>query len=96
MTRAVRRSRRMSLGPSTVLTCKQVGTQAITIIAAARAGDAAAGRWDAGRRTAGTRRPRHLSGWQVATILLRGDFPSAGRIGGQPRQGAEADQDRAA
>ena len=34
--RAGRRSRRMSLGPITVLTCEQARTRAIAIIAAAR------------------------------------------------------------
>jgi len=37
--RAGRRSRRMSLGPSSVLTCEQARTRAIGIIAAARSGD---------------------------------------------------------
>ncbi len=50
--RAGRRSRRMSLGPSTVLTCEQARTRAITIIAAARGGDDPAARRDADRRTA--------------------------------------------
>ena len=50
--RAGRRSRRMSLGPSTVLTCEQARTRAISIIAAARGGDDPAGRRDADRRTA--------------------------------------------
>ena len=36
--RAGRRSRRISLGPSTVLTCEQARNRAITIIAAARNG----------------------------------------------------------
>lgn len=50
--RAGRRSRRMSLGPSTVLTCEQARTRAITIIAAARGGDDPAARRDTDRRTA--------------------------------------------
>jgi integrase len=50
--RAGRRSRRMSLGPSTVLTCEQARTRAITIIAAARGGDDPAATRDADRRTA--------------------------------------------
>ena len=50
--RAGRRSRRMSLGPSTVLTCEQARTRAITIIAAARCGDDPAARRDTDRRTA--------------------------------------------
>jgi integrase len=50
--RAGRRSRRMSLGPTTVLTCEQARTRAITIIAAARGGDDPAARRDADRRTA--------------------------------------------
>ncbi|MEQ9447305.1 MAG: Arm DNA-binding domain-containing protein [Rhodospirillaceae bacterium] len=37
--RAGRRSRRMSLGPSTVVTCEQARTRAIGIIAAARNGE---------------------------------------------------------
>jgi hypothetical protein len=49
--RAGRRSRRMSLGPSTVLTCEQARTRAITIIAAARGGDDPAATRDADRRT---------------------------------------------
>ena len=50
--RAGRRSRRMSLGPSTVLTCEQARTRAINIIAAARGGDDPAARRDTDRRTA--------------------------------------------
>jgi len=49
--RAGRRSRRISLGRSTVLTCEQARTRAITIIAAARNGDDPAVRRDADRRT---------------------------------------------
>ena len=45
--RAGRRSRRMSLGPSTVLTCEQARTRAIGIIAAARNGDDPAAHRDA-------------------------------------------------
>jgi hypothetical protein len=41
---AGRRARRMSLGPSTVLTCDQARTRAITIIAAVKNGDEAATR----------------------------------------------------
>ena len=37
--RAGRRSRRISLGPSTVLACEQARNQAMTIIAAARNGE---------------------------------------------------------
>lgn len=47
--RAGRRSRRMSLGPSTVLTCEQARTRAIGIIAAARHGEDPAAERDAGR-----------------------------------------------
>jgi integrase len=48
--RAGRRSRRISLGPSTVLTCEQARSRAITIIAAAKNGDDPAARRDADRR----------------------------------------------
>ena len=48
--RAGRRSRRMSLGPSTVLTCEQARTRAIIIIAAARNGEDPAAERDAGRK----------------------------------------------
>ncbi|MGD9806922.1 MAG: Arm DNA-binding domain-containing protein, partial [Hyphomicrobiaceae bacterium] len=37
--RAGRRSRRISLGPATVLTCEQARSRAITVIAATRNGD---------------------------------------------------------
>jgi len=47
--RAGRRPRRMSLGPSTVLTCEQARTRAITIIAAVRNGDDPAAKRDADR-----------------------------------------------
>jgi integrase len=47
--RADRRPRRISLGPSTVLTCEQARTRAITIIAAVRNGDDPAARRDANR-----------------------------------------------
>jgi integrase len=47
--RAGRRSRRMSLGPSTVLTCEQARNRAITIIAAARNGEDPASKRDADR-----------------------------------------------
>ena len=49
--RAGRRSRRMSLGPSTVLTCEPARTRAIGIIAAARNGDDPAAERDAERKT---------------------------------------------
>ncbi len=48
--RAGRRSRRISLGPSTVLTCEQARNRAITIIAAAKNGDDPAARRDADRK----------------------------------------------
>ena len=48
--RAGRRSRRMSLGASTVLTCEQARTRAITIIAAAKNGQDPAAERDAGRK----------------------------------------------
>jgi integrase len=48
--RAGRRSRRISLGPNTVLTCEQARTRAITIIAAARNGKDPAAERDAGRK----------------------------------------------
>lgn len=48
--RAGRRPRRISLGPSTVLTCEQARTRAITIIAAVRNGDDPAARRDADRQ----------------------------------------------
>lgn len=48
--RAGRRSRRISLGPSTVLTCEQARTRAITIVAAARNGQDPAAERDAGRK----------------------------------------------
>jgi integrase len=48
--RAGRRSRRISLGPSTVLTCEQARTRAIGIIAATRNGDDPAAKRDADRR----------------------------------------------
>ena len=47
--RAGRRSRRISLGPSTVLTCEQARSRAITIIAATKNGDDPAARRDADR-----------------------------------------------
>jgi integrase len=49
--RAGRRSRRLSLGPSTVVTCEQARTRAITIIAAAKNGDDPAAKRDATRHT---------------------------------------------
>jgi integrase len=48
--RAGRRSRRISLGPSTVLTCEQARSRAIAIIAAARNGVDPAAERDAGRK----------------------------------------------
>jgi integrase len=48
--RAGRRSRRISLGASTVLTCEQARTRAITIIAAAKNGEDPAAERDAGRK----------------------------------------------
>lgn len=48
--RAGRRSRRISLGPSTVLTCEQARNRAISIVAAARNGADPAAERDAGRR----------------------------------------------
>jgi integrase len=47
--RAGRRSRRISLGPSTVLTCEQARNRAITIVAAARNGEDPAAKRDADR-----------------------------------------------
>ena len=47
--RAGRRPRRISLGPSTVLTCEQARTRAITIIAAVRNGEDPASKRDADR-----------------------------------------------
>jgi len=47
--RAGRRPRRISLGPSTVLTCEQARTRAITIVAAVRNGDDPAAKRDADR-----------------------------------------------
>ncbi|MDN2584316.1 site-specific integrase [Aquibium sp. ELW1220] len=48
--RAGRRSRRISLGPSTVLTCDQARNRAIAIVAAARNGQDPAAERDAGRK----------------------------------------------
>ena len=48
--RAGRRSRRISLGPSTVLTCEQARNRAIAIIAAARNGEDPAAERDAERK----------------------------------------------
>ena len=53
--RAGRRSRRISLGPSTVLTCDQARTRAITIIAAVKNGDDPAAERDAKRNAATVR-----------------------------------------
>jgi hypothetical protein len=49
--RAGRRSRRISLGQSTVLACEQARTRAITVIAAARNGEDPAAKRDADRQT---------------------------------------------
>ena len=48
--RSGRRSRRISLGPSTVLTCEQARSRAIAIVAAARNGEDPAAERDAGRK----------------------------------------------
>ena len=48
--RAGRRSRRMSLGPSTVLTCEQARNRAMALIAAAKGGDDPAAKRDAERQ----------------------------------------------
>jgi integrase len=48
--RAGRRSRRISLGPSTVLTCEQARTRAMTMLAATKNGDDPAAKRDADRR----------------------------------------------
>ncbi len=48
--RAGRRSRRISLGPNTVLTCEQARNRAIAIVAAARNGEDPASERDAGRK----------------------------------------------
>ncbi len=48
--RAGRRSRRISLGPSSVLTCEQARSRAITIIAATKNGEDPAATRDADRR----------------------------------------------
>lgn len=48
--RAGRRSRRMSLGPSTVLSCEQARNRAMAIIAAAKSGDDPAAKRDAERQ----------------------------------------------
>jgi len=48
--RAGRRSRRISLGPSTVLACEQARNRAISIVAAARNGEDPAAERDAGRK----------------------------------------------
>jgi hypothetical protein len=45
-----RRSRRISLGPTTAVTCEQARTRAITIISAARNGDDPAAKRDADRQ----------------------------------------------
>jgi integrase len=47
--RAGRRSRRMSLGPSSVVTCEQARTRAVTIIASAKNGNDPAAKRDADR-----------------------------------------------
>ena len=48
--RAGRRSRRISLGPSTVLTCEQARTRAMTVLAATKNGEDPAARRDADRK----------------------------------------------
>jgi hypothetical protein len=48
--RAGRRSRRISLGPSTVLTCEQARSRAIVIVAPAPNGDDPAAERDTGRK----------------------------------------------
>ena len=48
--RAGRRSRRISLGPSTVLACERARARAITIVAAVRNGEDPAAERDAGRK----------------------------------------------
>jgi hypothetical protein len=48
--RAGRRSRRISLGPSTVLTCEQARNRAVSIVATARNGADPAAERDAGRK----------------------------------------------
>lgn len=48
--RAGRRSRRISLGPATVLTCEQARTRAIAVVAAARNGEDPAAERDAARK----------------------------------------------
>ena len=53
--RAGRTARRMSLGPSTILTCDQARTRAITIIAAVKNGDDPAAERDAKRNAATVR-----------------------------------------
>ena len=49
--RAGRRSRRISLGPSTVLTCEQARNRAMAIVSAARNGEDPAAERDTGRKT---------------------------------------------
>ena len=58
--RAGRRSRRISLGPSTVLACEQARNQAMTIIAAARNGEDPAAKRDTDREAI-VSRARRLS-----------------------------------
>jgi hypothetical protein len=53
--RTGRRSRRISLGPNTVLTCEQARSRAITIVAAARNGEDPAAERDARRNAATVR-----------------------------------------
>jgi len=48
--RAGRRSRRIGLGPGTVLTCEQARNRAISVVAAARNGEDPAAERDAGRK----------------------------------------------
>ena len=59
--RAGRRSRRISLGPSTVLTCEQARSQAIAILAACRNGDDPAIKREAGRKAIMVRSSQSVS-----------------------------------
>ena len=59
--RAGRRARRMSLGPSTVLTCDQARTRAITIIAAVKNGED-------GLSTRVGMAVRHGDAWRVRSV----------------------------
>ena len=62
--RAGRRSRRISLGPSTVLTCEQARSRAMAIISAARGGEDPAAERDAGRKAITVRQPTRA--WEHA------------------------------